>query len=247
MRPIIQVRAHARSGAAPARPPSAMPYTAGMTDPETIRRRWLERLGRPVHLAFPFAAVEDVFPRGRGVSMASVEIGAGSISIGDRLVAAGYTAAPVPVMVAGIDLPVPERRGVQPVERATAGAVVGLDLRHDPSSAVLPGQCLAPAGRLAVASGFEADVWCLAASELPGSPGEQQALCDAIASGTGLDVFVHARALGARTREPWRPSLGDEAVVRIELSAPVAVYPGTRFGLRYEGLTFGAGFVRAGA
>jgi hypothetical protein len=83
---------------------------------------------------------------------------------------------------------------------------------------------------------------------LPGTAIEQLALCDAIEAGNGLELFVHSRAVSARTVEIWRPVLGGESALSFELDAPVAIYPGTRFGLRYEGLTFGAGFVRtAGA
>ena len=214
-----------------------------MTDTHDIRRRWLERLGQPVQLDFPFAAIEEVFPVSPGFSIATVEIGAGSISMSDRLEAVGHWQHAIAVEVLRIEAPVPERRDVEEVAFAIAGSVVGLQLAHDPEALVRAGQCLAPAGTLASVSTFAADVWCLPPEDLPGDALEQAALCDSIEAGSGLELFIHTRAVSARSRESWRPSLGRESTLTFDLDAPVAIYPGTRFGLCYEGLTFGAGFV----
>ena len=216
-----------------------------MNDLDSIRRRWLERLGQPVQLDFPFAAIEAVYPFSSGISIATVEIGSGSITTSDRLDAVGFSPIPIAVEVVRIEAPVPERRDVTEVAFATSGSVVGLQLAHDPGTSIHAGQCLAPAGRLQSALSFVADVWCLPPEDLPGTALEQHSLCDAIEAGSGLELFVHTRAVPARSRETWRPSLGRDATLTFELDASVALYPGTRFGLCYEGLTFGAGFVRA--
>jgi len=216
-----------------------------VTDLDSIRRRWLERLGQPAILDFPFAAIEEVFPVTAGISIAMVEVGSGSISVSDRLEAVGFAPWSTDVEVLRIESPVPERREVSEIAFAAAGSVVGVHLAHDPASSVIAGQCLAPAGRLEARTRVAADIWCLPPEELPGTPPEQQALCDAITAGHGLEVFVHTRAVRARACTMWRPSLGAETELEFELDAPVAIYPGTRFGLCYEGLTFGAGFVRA--
>lgn len=214
-----------------------------MTDLDSIRRRWLERLGQPVTLDFPFAAIEEVFPVSPGIAIATVEIGAGSISVSDRLEAVGHWPFPIAVEILRIEAPVPERREVEEVAFAIAGSVVGLQLAHDPESQIRAGQCLAPGGKLALVSVFNADVWSLPPEDLPGDAREQAAMCDAIEAGSGLELFMHTRAVSARSRETWRPSLGRESRLAFDLDAPVAIYPGTRFGLCYEGLTFGAGFV----
>lgn len=216
-----------------------------MTDAHDVRRRWLERLGQPVQLDFPFAAIEAVYPVSSGISIATVEIGSGSITMSDRLEAVGTSPVPVAVEVVRIEAPVPERRDVTEVAFATAGSVVGLQLAHDPATSIFAGQCLAPAGRLSSARSFAAEVWCLPPEDLPGTALEQHSLCDAIEAGSGLELFVHTRPVPASSREKWRPMLGRDTTLTFDLDWTVALYPGTRFGLSYEGLTFGAGFVRA--
>lgn len=217
-----------------------------MTDTAKVRRRWLERLGQPVSLDFPFAAIEDVFRIAPGVTVATVEVGSGTLATSDRLDAVGFAATPASVEIVRIEAPRPENRDVTEIAFAAAGSIVGLHLAHDPEAAIVAGQCLAPAGRLESSARFEADVWCLSPDELPGTPAEQRQMCEAIEAGQGLELFFHSRSVPARNVDgPWRPALGAETVSTFELEAPVAIYPGVRFGVRYEALTFGAGFVRA--
>ena len=60
----------------------------------------------------------------------------------------GYAPAPILVRVLRVDRPDALGRGVNPVAEGVAGDVLGLMLEHDAASEIVPGQCLAPAGRL---------------------------------------------------------------------------------------------------
>jgi elongation factor Tu len=208
-----------------------------------LRRDWLARLGRPVALDHAFFAVDGVYPKGEGVTVVTGELGTGRAAVGDALEAVGYAEAPVPVRVARVERPVPLVRGVEEVVEAEAGDVVGLTLEHAAGARLVKGQCLAPPGRLRTASRVEADVWAVPAYDLPGTPEEQLHLIDEVAAGRGLELFFHTRAVPARSEVPWRPELGAERRLRFALEEAVPLYPGARFGLRYGGLTFGAGFV----
>jgi translation elongation factor EF-Tu-like GTPase len=209
--------------------------------PEEIRRDWLARLGRPAELDFPFFAVAEVYGRGPGVTIAAGELGTGSVAAGDALEAVGYSASPFPVRVARVDLP-GAAGGVEVVASAAAGQVVGLTVEHPAGTEVVVGQCLAPPGRLAVASRVEADVWVVPAEDLPISPYDRRRLVEDVSAGRDFGLYVHTREVEARCETSWRPDFGGEASLAFELSQPVALYPGTRFALRYQGLTFGAGF-----
>ena len=212
-----------------------------MTEDE-IRRAWLARLGRPIVLDFTLLPVGDVFRQAADRTVALGELGAGRVAAGDRLDAVGVAPAPVPVRVLRVEQPAPG--GVTAVEAGEAGQVLGVTLEHAPGAAIVPGQCLAPPGRLALAASVAADVWVLPASDLPGSPLEQRRLLEAAAEGRDLELVFHSRPVAARPSTPWRPELGVEYRVAFELAHPVALYPDTRFALKHAGLTFGAGIVK---
>lgn len=214
---------------------------------EEIRRRWLTRLGRPAELDHTFFAVEEVYPRGAGVTVVAGELGTGTVRAGDALEAVGIAPAPFPVRVARVERPIPERRAVEPVEAGAAGEVLGLTLEHAADVRIEAGQCLAPAGRLRLASRVSGDVWVLPPEDLPGSPYEHRLLLAAAAESRDVEAFFHTRAVGARVVTPWRPELGHEYEIALDLDLPVALYPGARFALRYEGLTFAAGFIHEGS
>ena len=207
-----------------------------------IRRAWLARLGRPIALDFPFFAVDDAFAVGGGRTVALGELGTGRVAAGDALEAVGLGPAPVPVVVARVERPAPDGRGVVPVAAGEAGETLGLTLEHAPGAAVVAGQCVAPPGRLAAAATLDAEVWVLSADDLPGSPVELRRMLADVAQGRGLELFVHTRPVAARAAR-WRPELGAEYGLTLTLAHPVAVYPGARFALRYAGLTFGVGTV----
>jgi translation elongation factor EF-Tu-like GTPase len=121
--------------------------------------------------------------------------------------------------------------------------VLGLTLEHAPKTEVVAGQCLAPAGRLAVASRVEADVWVVPAEDLPVSPYDRRMLVEDVSAGRDFGLYFHTREVDARCETIWRPDFGAEYRLAFALERPVALYSGTRFALRYQGLTFGAGFV----
>jgi translation elongation factor EF-Tu-like GTPase len=212
-------------------------------DEELVRRRWLERLGRPADLDFPFFAVEEDYPRGPTVTVVAGELGTGAVRAGDELEAVGLAPAPFPVRVAAVERPLAERGGVERIAAGAAGEVLGLTLEHTAEHRPVAGQCLAPAGRLALASRVEAEVWVLPADSTPGSSYEHRLMLEAVEAGRGLELFFHTRAVVARAEGAWQPRLGAEYRAAFRLERPVALYPGTRFALRYEGLVFGAGFV----
>ena len=213
---------------------------------EEIRRDWLARLGRPVALDFAFFAVDEAFAEGAGRTIALGELGTGRVAPGDALEAVGIEAEPVAVRVARVDEPAAEGRGVVTRDAGEAGRVLALALEHDPAAAVVPGQCLAPAGRLAAATAIAADVWIAPAGDLPGSGVEQRRLLRDLAAGRGLELFFHTRPVEARPIAVWEPRFGAEYRLAFDLAHPVALYPRARFALHYEGLPFGAGFVRSG-
>lgn len=213
---------------------------------DEIRRRWLERLGRPVELDFALFVVDDVFPRGEGRAVALGEVGTGRIAAGDELEAVGVAPEPTLVRVALVEQPSPDSAGVVAVEAADAGQSYALTLEIAAGATLAPGQCLAPRGRLAQATAIDAEVWILPVDLLPGSPFEQRRLLADAAAGRGLDAVFHTRPVAARPTVDWRPALGAEYRLAIELAHPVALYPATRFALRYEGLVFGAGVVISG-
>jgi len=212
-----------------------------MTEDE-IRCTWLARLGRPVALDFAFLAVGDAFPQAADRTVALGELGAGRVVPGDRLEAVGLAPAPVPVRVARVEQPAPGG-GVTATDAGEAGQVLGLTLEHAPGAAIVPGQCLAPPGRLALAAAVAAEAWILPAGDLPGSPLEQRRLLEAAAEGRDLELVFHSHPVAARPAETWRPELGAEYRIAFDLAHPVALYPDTRFALRHTGLTFGAGIV----
>jgi translation elongation factor EF-Tu-like GTPase len=210
---------------------------------EERRRRWLTRLGQPVYLDYPFFAIGDVFRRAPGRTVATGELGTGRIAAGDDLECSGYVAAPISVRVLRVDRPDSVHRGVSEVAEGVAGDVLGVTLEHDASSEIVPGQCLAPAGRLRTPSIVEGDVWIVTADDLPCIPEERRAILDDLATGQGLELFFHTRAVPARVRGAWRPELGEEYRLAFDVPTPIPVYEGARFGVRYRGLTVGAGFV----
>ena len=209
---------------------------------EEIRRDWLARLGRPTPLDFAFFAVAEVYSRGPGVTVAAGEVGTGSVAHGDALEAVGISATPFPVRVARVELP-GAAGGVEESAAAAAGQVVGLTVEHPPGTEVVVGQCLAPAGRLALASRVEADVRVVPAEDLPISSYDRRRLVEDVSAGRDFGLYVHTREVDARCETAWRPDFGAEYRLAFALEYPVALYPGTRFALRYQGLTFGAGFV----
>lgn len=210
---------------------------------DEIRRSWLERLGRPADLDFAFFAVGEVYPQDAIHTVALGELGTGRIAPADALEAVGLGTTPVPVRVARVDEPASDGRGVVTRDAGEAGQVLALVLEHEAGAAIAPGQCLAPAGRLTAATAITADIWLVPPGDLPGSPVEQRRLLRAIVEGRGLDLFVHTRPVAARPIAIWQPELGAEYRLAFDLAHPVAVYRNARFALRYEGLTFGAGFV----
>ena len=216
-------------------------------DEDRVRRAWLARLGMPVHLDFPLFPVEGVFEQAPGASVAVGELATGRLALGDELEAVGYGAAPVPVRVARIEQPDTLRREVHDAALGTAGQHYGLTLEHDPSSPLVPGQCLAPAGRLASAASVEASVWVVPVDDWPIAEAERRFVLAELAEGRGLGLFFHARAVAARASEAWRPVPGREYRLRFELAEPVPLYDGARFGLLYETLTVGVGFVASAA
>jgi translation elongation factor EF-Tu-like GTPase len=207
------------------------------------RSRWLTRLGQPVHLDYPFFAIGEVFRRAPGRTVATGELGTGRVAAGDALECFGYSEAPIPVRVLRVDRPDSLHRGVSEVAEGVAGDVLGLALEHDAAREVVPGQCLAPAGRLRTLSIVEGDVWIVTADDIPCVPEERRAMLDDLASGRGLELYFHTRAVEARVRGAWRPELGEEYRLMFDVPAPIPVYDGARFGVRYRGLTIGAGFV----
>src|SRR4051812_1497807 len=212
---------------------------------DDIRRRWLARLGQTIDLDFAFFAVDDAFPLGPGRTAALGDLGAGRVAAGDALEAVGVGPVPVAVRVERVERPAPDGAGVVAVETGAAGETLALVVAHAPDAAVVPGSCLAPPGRLVASAAVEADVWVLPAAEMPGSPGELRRVLRAAAEGEGLELFFHTRPVAARATREWRPELGAEYRVGFALAHPVALYAGTRFALRYEGLTFGAGVVES--
>lgn len=212
-------------------------------DADEIRRRWLGRLGRPTELDFAFFASEDVFALEPGRTVAIGELRTGRIVAGEALEAVGLSEERLPVRVLAVEEPLANGRGVAPVAEGRAGRVLALTLEHASDGALAAGQCLAPPGRLALSRHVTADVWLLPSDELPGSPVEQRHLVRDVAAGHKFDLFFHTRPVVARTDAPWQPELGTERRLGFALERPVALYPETRFALRYDGLTFGAGFV----
>jgi translation elongation factor EF-Tu-like GTPase len=217
------------------------------SDTERIRRAWLARLGTPIALDFPLFPVEDAFPRGHGVTVALGELATGRVVAGDALEAVGVAFEPVPVEVRAIERPAAGGRGVEPVVAALAGGAFGLTLGHAPEHVVVSGQCLAPHGRLSSAATVAADVWMLGEDDLPGTPVELRRMLADVAAGRALDLFFHTRSVAARCAIGWTPVLGAEARVRFDLAHPVALYPGVRFAVRYDGLVVGVGVVDGNA
>jgi translation elongation factor EF-Tu-like GTPase len=207
------------------------------------RSRWLARLGHPVDLDYAFFAIGDVFRPAPGQTVAAGELGTGRVVAGDLLEAVGYGAVALSVRVARVERPDPLGRGVSEVPEGVAGDVLGLTLEHDPSAEIVVGQGLAPEGRLRAVSRVEAELWIVTAEDLPCVPAEQRAILDDLTTGRGLDLFFHTRAVPARAPAGWRPELGEEYRLAFDLSCPVPLYDGARFGLRYKGLTIGVGFV----
>jgi translation elongation factor EF-Tu-like GTPase len=208
------------------------------------RVRWLARLGTFVDLDFPFFPVAEVFDQGPGATVAVGELGTGRIALGDELTAIGYLPSPVAVRVVRIEQPDTIRREVHDAALAVAGQHYGLTLEHDPATKIVPGQAIAPAGRLRTARAIDADVWVAPADEWPVSEDDRRFVLGELAEGRGLNLFFHTHAVAARAVDPWRPEPGLEYRLRFELAEAVPLYDGARFGLRYETLTTGAGFVR---
>ena len=121
--------------------------------------------------------------------------------------------------------------------------MLGITLEHAARAVIVAGQGLAPANCLRAASRIEGDVWIVTAADLPCLPDEQRGILEELASGRGLEMFLHTRCVAARVEGEWRPELGAEYRLAFELSEAVPLYAGARFGLRYEGLTVGVGFV----
>jgi translation elongation factor EF-Tu-like GTPase len=207
------------------------------------RRRWLARLGAAADLGYPFFAVAEVFGRSPGVTVAVGELATGRVVLGEELEAVGYAPGPAAARVARIERPDALRREVADAAVAVAGQHYGLTLEHDPASPIVRGQGLAPAGRLRAARGIEADVWVVPDDDWPIAEGERRIVLGELAEGRGLRLFFHTRATGARAVGAWRPESGREGRARFELDEPVPLYEGARFGLLYETLTVGAGFV----
>lgn len=210
---------------------------------DRIKRAWLERLGRPVELDFAFFAVEEVYARRPGVTVAAGELGAGALAPGIELEAVGYAGAPTPVRVARIEEPDPVRRTVGEAALALAGGHYGLTLEHDDSASIVRGQCLAPAGRLRAERAIDAAVWIIPSEDWPIADDERERVLAELAESRSLYLFFHTRAVAARATPDWAPMAGREYRLRFELAEPVPLYDGARFGVRYDTLTVGAGFV----
>jgi translation elongation factor EF-Tu-like GTPase len=211
---------------------------------EPLRAKWLARLGRPVALDFAFFPIEQVYARTPTETIATGELGTGTVRAGDRLEAVGHGPERLPVRILRIDAPRPERHAVETVETGSAGEALGLALEHAPDAKLVAGQCLAPPGRLALASRVEAEVWLLETADVPGSPAEHRRMLADLGASRGLDCFFHTHDVAARVADDWRPGFGAEYALAIELAHPVALYPGARFAVRYHGLTLGVGFIR---
>lgn len=211
---------------------------------EQIRQDWMGRLGRPVSLDFPFFAVDEAWPVEPGRTIVAGELGTGSVRAGDVLEAAGITPLRTAVRVLRVERPIPQRRDVEVVETGSAGEVLGILVEHDPTREVVAGQCLAPVGALQTAARVSGEVWLVTAEDLPGTAEEHRTLLDDVAANRGIEVFFHTRSVPGRVVGSWTPVLGAEFSATFQLDAPVALYPGTRFALRYRALTFGVGFVR---
>jgi len=203
----------------------------------------MARLGTPVALDHAFLAVEDAFAGETGRTVALGELGAGRVVAGDVLEAVGMTEPRVPVVVRAIERAAAAGHGVEPIEAALPGAVVALTLEHAADAAVAPGQCLAPVGRLGVASRVETELWILGADDLPGSDPELRRMLAHLGSGLEIELFFHTRPVAASCTSAWMPALGAEYGLTFELAHPVALAAETRFAVRYEDLIVGVGVV----
>jgi len=215
---------------------------ADSDDQDAVRRRWLARLGRSAELDYPLLLVSNVWRPSPGVSIATCEVASGRVSPGDTLEASGYIDAPLEVRVMRIER-ADDAQTVVTALAADAGQIVGVTLAHDAASSVEPGQCVAPPGRITTTREISADVWLLSEPEVDVSGSDKRRLLRHLVYGQGLELFFHTRSVPASPLAAWTPQFGREYALGFRLAETVPLYEGTRFGVRYEGLTVGAGFV----
>jgi len=186
---------------------------------------------RPIDKPF-LMPVEDVFSiKGRG-TVVTGRIERGVVKVGETVEIVGFTEAPRPYTVTGVEM------FQKTLDQGQAGDNVGCLLRGIERSEVERGQVLAKPGSIKPHTKFSAQVYVLSKEEggrhTPFFKGYQP------------QFYIRTTDVTGKIGLPEGVEMvipGDNVTMTVELQTPVALEEGSRFAIREGGRTVGAGAV----